>query len=394
MTLKSIDEIGPQKNLSPNSETARINYAVRNRRLFEGQTRELRVDPVSSSIPPVGLNWFRRVATFYPEFMLAERPTLRIADNPRLEGILQEFGRTLFPVLQRSNVDMLKYGLGVIASHHLDPFMFVEYDRDAHYEVVDERGMVIADILVDITGDINDLERLVNVVTYQLDGENSWKQYRFQAGSVGEQLREIELSPRAGRQVALLEHNAQTTSIFDDLKDPIAQLTRIQTAVARLVKRNASPHLYGPSGMLSIDEQGRANLDRDGMFLPVEEGDEAPGYLQWDSKMEAATWQYDSLQMLVYAFSGLSPLLFDPKIQTGVLSGEALRRTALPFLARLNHYARINESAIEMLLAIWNANRAVNGVEVFDFSLADIEVEWAYDRIFEDDESEDSSSES
>jgi len=389
MALKSINEISPQKNLTPNSESARILQAQRDRDLFDGKLHQLNVEYLDSATPPTSINWFRRIAQFYPEFLLAERPQFVVEGNARLEDILTEFGRVFFPPLQRANVHMLTYGLGVLASHPQNPMLFIPFERDKHYEVVDEQGLIVADILISIDGEPTETERILNVYVYEIDGPSTWKQYNWQHGAVGQFLREIPIPPRTGRQVALMDHNQDRTSIFTDLIPLVGQQVRIATGVGRTVKRNSAPHLFGPDGMLTTDAGGRIEIESEGMFLPIQEDDPKPEYLQWDSKVEASQWLFDTSQLMIFAMSGLSPLLFDPSIQTGILSGEALRRAMLPFVARLNHYARINEETIETVLNIWNANRGSNGLEVFSFDPSDIVVEWAYNDIFSEQEDED-----
>ena len=382
--LRDVNEIGPNKTLTPNSELPRINYTVANRRLFLGNFYELQIPAMDANTRALVYNWFRRVATFYPEFMFAQRPTITTG-NPSADEAVRMLECDLYPELQSANIDMLRFGLGVIASHPMYPEMFMAYERDMHYEVVNAMGEVTHDILVDVTGEVTDENRMINVVVYGVDGMATWRQFAYDAGNVGPLQNTFEIPQRAEtRQVILLEPNRACTSIFEDIKDPTAQVGRIATNTARVLKRNANPHLYGPDTMLMKDEKGKVQINSDGMFLPVQQGDVPPGYLQWDSKTDAAKWQHDVCMNAIFAMSGLSPVLFDPGIQTGTLTGVALRRSMLPFVSRLDHYARINDRAIEKILMVWNMNRQVGGNEVFSLNPADIEVEWTYEQVFQD----------
>lgn len=388
MALSNITDIGTNKTLTPNSELPRINYTVANRRLFTGNFVELQIPALDSATRALVFNWFRKAATFYPEFMFAQWPVITTG-NERADEEVRRLAITLLPEMQAANVDMLRYGQGVLATHPTDPTQFVAYERDMHYEVVNRQGEVWADILVDVTGEPTDENRLVNVVVYDYreNGESTWRQFNYDSGNLGPQIASYEIPQRStARQVILLAPNRGKTSIFDDIKDPITQVARIATATARVLKRNSNPHLYGPDTMLQQDENGKTTISENGMFLPMQQGDQIPGYLQWDSKVETAQWSHDVCMNTLFAMTGLSPVLFDPGIQTGTLTGVALRRTMLPFVSRLDNYARVNDRAVERALLTWNANRQVAGGEVYSLNAADINVEWTYESVFQDTE--------
>ena len=393
MALRNVSDIGPNKNLTPNSEVARINYVVANRALYNGNFHELNLDPISSTIPAVSFNWFRKVAQFYPEFMFSQRPEISVEGNERVAEAFADAALQLWPNLQQANLDMIRYGQGLVASHPMDPLQFMTVERDQHYEVVNELGQVTADIIVEETDRATpsntdvalDLERDLNVYVYWVSGESEWRRYRFGSGTVGPLIGTVEIPQRGeGRQVVPLASNPDLRSPYDDIKQPIAQIARIATATAKTLRRNSSPHLYGPDSMLARDTNGAAEISTEGMFLPVQQGDVPPGYLTWESKVEAQSWSHDVCMNAIFAITGLSPVLFDPGIQTGTLTGVALRRTMLPFVTKLDHYARVNERAIQKLIALWNANRGAAGQEVFAFLDRDIDVEWGYEEVFEE----------
>ena len=129
---------------------------------------------------------------------------------------------------------------------------------------------------------------------------------------------------------------------------------------------------------------GRVSIDNNGMFLPLSQGDDAPGYLQWDSNIEAIKWSYEESEALVYSFTGLSKLLFSSSVNTGALSGIALRRSLIPFISRLNGFGREAIEGMKSMVMIYNENRRVLGQEYFQIARDDIEVTLNYDRIFVD----------
>ena len=87
MALQSMNDIRKGQPLNQDTEIARFNSTAMNRRLFSGDFRELGINP-SQEVPyPLRINWFRRVSTFYPEMMFAERPIVTIENNERARSI-------------------------------------------------------------------------------------------------------------------------------------------------------------------------------------------------------------------------------------------------------------------------------------------------------------------
>ena len=239
--LKSIDEIGANKPLNPQNEQDRINYTVANRRLYNGELDGLGIKGVDATTKAIFLNWFRRVSTFYPEFLFSELPDVTIENNAGMTEAFEEQKDHFMEVLGRASVDMLRYGRGVIATNPFYPTLFMQFERDQHYEVVDVFGNVTADILVteDKTNEV------FNFVVYPIDQERDGParlvQYNAAAGGPGAEIRRVDLPARSGRQVTTMAHNPGLLSIFDDMKDPLLQMTRVRTGLAKTLKRNFRP---------------------------------------------------------------------------------------------------------------------------------------------------------
>ena len=73
--------------------------------------------------------------------------------------------------------------------------------------------------------------------------------------------------------------------------------------------------------MLTQDASGKRTLDVKGQFLPLQDGDQIPGYLQWDSKIEAVDKDYQYHLDHVFMMTGLSRVLFEPQFGSGTISG-------------------------------------------------------------------------
>ena len=378
MPLSSFGEIKANNRLTPKNEQERVNTIVKNRRLFDGNFGELSVENIDEGIVGITNNLFRRASTFFPEFMYARRPMITVRDNERLTSFFNDEVSTLLPELAEANIDMLSLGEGVVASHPLDPLSFVAFAPDLHFEVHNRRGENVGDVLIRFRDEEIDVFKYVN------SGESRWEVYENGVANLGPLRRTEKMPPRAGRQVATIMGNSARRSIFNDMKPHVGEMSRSQTALAKTIRRNSNPHLVLPSGAITTNENGQIEIDSEGMVFPVQEGDVDPAYLQWDSNIEAISWQHKENREAALISAALAPVLFNPDIRLGNVTGRALERLAAPFSARLEHYARINETAIEELLVIYNNNRGANGLEVFAFTPADIEIEWGYRAIFED----------
>lgn len=386
--LRSVDEIGANKTINPHSETQRRQLATYNRRLYNGNFVDLRLPNIAQDQLSVNVNWFKTAADFYAQFMFRKQPEITIEGNDRMNEIVQEFLCDFTPSWQFANTDMNVHGYGVITSHPDDPTCFVKFEPDYHYEVIDFYGDFIEDIFISIAGSQMDTERRANVIRYNIDGTSSWNQYDYTEGTLGNRIGSRDIPNRAPiRQTVFLPRNEDKTSLFRDMVKPLSEMVRTYNATSKAVRRNASPHLFGPDSMLTRDENGNYEIDEEGTFFPVpEEAAARPGYLQWDSKVDAVGWLRDNMWEEMLAAANLSPMFFKPDLQSGALSGAALERTVIPFMSQVNNYVQVNQRVIPDLLVVWNENRRVSGRENFSFRRSQVKVEFFTQEIFEDPE--------
>ena len=120
------------------------------------------------------------------------------------------------------------------------------------------------------------------------------------------------------------------------------------------------------------------------MFIPVPEGDSPPGYLQWDSSIEAIQFAWEQHLENALIGAGLNKLLFDPEKLGQLASGTALRRLMLPFLAKVQSLQESNQLGFLAILQLIVANNGAAGGEIFGYEDAAVEIEWGFRDIFED----------
>jgi len=81
------------------------------------------------------------------------------------------------------------------------------------------------------------------------------------------------------------------------------------------------------------------------------------------------------------ALSGLSPVLFDSEKATGIASGVALRRMAIPFVSRVALLKRHCERIMRDLIIAANLAQTAN---ISDIARDDIQFEWSDRALFDD----------
>ena len=393
MALQTMNQIRAGEVLSQDTELGRLNYVAANRRLWAGDFRELGIAPSDDEPNPLRINWFRRVATFYPEMMFAERPTVTIEGNDRAQEALNPYlpsstDPSVFDwweMLENVNVDMLRYGVGIVASDPNDALSFVRFEPDSWYEVIDGRGEHLGDVCIRRRPRVFNKQGRVDVYRFPVDGNPEWLIYELEGDTLGEFLESVVIPDRSGRQVRALSVTVDNTSIFENMKPSVASMSKDVARLDRTLERNSNPHLYGPEGMLEKDPAtGQFKIDPEGMFFPLEEDDQVPGYTQWGSEIEALEWDFNNHERTALVQAGLSPLLFDPAQETNALSGVSLRRTLMPTWARLLRIKERNDSLLRQMILLWNANRRFVSAEVFAFQAGDIRIEWPFMELFED----------
>ena len=109
---------------------------------------------------------------------------------------------------------------------------------------------------------------------------------------------------------------------------------------------------------------------------------------------DAVEFAVKNHENFAYEAAATSRMLFDPEgSNVGALSGQALRRLLIPFYSRVLHLSEINRVALAETLQMLFSNSQLQGLEVPDIALANIEVNWGYSDFFQDLEVEDSEEE-
>ena len=406
MALRSIDELINSGTLAPNSEGERIQAIANNRRLYDGNPTALNLGVIDDDIPAVWVNWFKRVADFYPEFMFSSLPQVTIEGDERAQEFADSVNREVWLALQSVFLDVVRYGYGVVTTHPNFPTQPWSVEPDSHYEVTNPAGETVTDLIVrvrsrNVSRDEQGRQRekvnasydgksRLDVYVYNRDGTAELRTYNYPSGSPGTLLNRVALPPRAKdrRQVVEVSVNPQRMSMFPDIEAAVAEIGRTWTSLARSNRKNLAPHLSGPDSSLEEDDDGNVRLDPNGQFLPRNDGDPEWAYVQFDSKLEPARYSVDLATETVFAMTGLSRFLFSSDNRQNIFrsSATSLRRLMIPFAAKVANMQTHAEDSYERLLDLLNQSRSS---DVLEIDRQAISIYWPFEELWQADDPQD-----
>ena len=413
-------DIGQGMTFPPKSEATRVGAIRNNRALYNGDYTQLgltefnvvtgggtlvnaagqRFGGRASTYSEVGINFFRRIANIYPDFLFSEE-VLPMTGNARLDEFLAAMDAHLTEALWAANVDAQRFGVAVITTDETQRYLRV-IEPDNWFPIVSDSGRLVGDATsVMLTGTHSNSYEVdrPNVVEVSVNDYRSNRRtvvrYEFDNHMLGNVLESAEYDIAPGvRQVALLYNGYSTQmdrglSAFDDIKPVVRSMIESATGLSGSLVKNCLPYIVGPT--LSLLRQHDAPQDADLMsslrYFGIA-GDKPAAdqikYLTFDIAAEGFKFERERNMADLYTLSSLSPILFEVNAHRGDVSGAALKRLLIPFLSRLERIRRSNDEVWAQIITLLNAGRSVTGGEVFDWDPADLEIEWGYKAIFDD----------
>ena len=434
--ISSFDDISTGKPFPPVAAQTRTANIAYNRDLYNGSWARLGIalnDDVANKIFRVKHNWFRTIPAFYSDFIFADGINISYDGESRANELIELYTADIISAGRAAFVDMIRYGTGVMA---YNPFArtITAYEPDSWFRVVNRQlhyeGDVIAFVVdrpsrngVEVSN-----EKLLYVYSLRNDGvdNSTFAIYEYDGAVIGKQIHTQSLSDIANRVANMDSNNNDNSnnvangandanshnsdfpsgltarnifvttmrrmphfnnngvSLYDDIKGPVGEIARRMTGLSGVLQQNQRPHMYGPISSVKQDANGNAQINTQGNFFPLQQGDEKPGYMQWDSDIEAVKadiqWQISQ----IFNVAGLSRYLFaddgDSNQMLTDLSGAAMRRVMLPLYAKLSTYKSEIESAMRQMFVIVGANNA----ERIDIDPRAISFDWQYEELFND----------
>jgi len=144
------------------------------------------------------------------------------------------------------------------------------------------------------------------------------------------------------------EAGAYGRSDYADIDPLQGELNNRVTQRAEVLDSYANPWMFGPKSI--PDEQG--NIKQGDRYIQLEQGEDKPGYLIWDSAQEAVSEEIQDLIQQIVLTAGLSPESFQLAAEGAAESGRALKlrqfRTASAVQMRQIVYGEALQQAVSV----------------------------------------------
>lgn len=156
---------------------------------------------------------------------------------------------------------------------------------------------------------------------------------------------------------------------IDDYSDaePLFQELDVRLSqIARILDKHATPNMFGPKSAIEWDpitNEYRYRTDPNGRYFPVEKGDEKPGYVTWDGKLDASFKQLEKTLDALFFVSSTTPALFSVFGQASgyATSGTALKLRLIAPIAKVNEKRIYLDPAIRRVLLIAQMLEEIQG---------------------------------
>ena len=228
--LESINDISSSKVFPPESDRARVEGIRANRKLYNNDFSPLNVN-IESDTQLKKVNWFRRTATFYSEFLYGNRPTVTLEGNSRFDTLYAASIQSILSCMFYANIDHLRYGTGVVAASPFDPVRLCVYEPDAWFLVRDMQENIVADILAyTMNHGVFGNQRFAKI-TYAYEGDKTtvnYEVFKSNHDGIGELLLSQAYPDRTGRQVLPFFNSYPMpdggVSMYEDMKPSVGKL--------------------------------------------------------------------------------------------------------------------------------------------------------------------------
>lgn len=124
-------------------------------------------------------------------------------------------------------------------------------------------------------------------------------------------------------------------SLVEKLESLLAALNERLTQIDYILWKHADPNAYGPP-------QAAEAIRLGGRYIPVDEGEVVPGYMEWNSQLEAAFKELDKILGLIYQIAETPQWLFGTTVAedgggtgTSHTDGAAIKARFMPILSKV-----------------------------------------------------------
>lgn len=391
-----LSDIAEGNPLIPRSEATRVAKMRLNEQRYNGEAGLVASDDSADSADSViPINWFKRIALSFAEFVYGEHPVITIEGNQEFtDHITSNVASRLFRALFYANVDMQRFGTGVIVepfSNGLDFQCCKGSDWFPLYDDIGER--IIGDVVIRYVKRIfNEPGQAVVDIYHQTENYQERRIYQSNGGNFDRLLSRLDqMEMGMYRRAQTLTNgypiDGYGESVYDEIAPFILELGKKLSELGTNISENSTPDFYGPEDAIEVNEQGEYDLSAARpRYMPVPSGGVPPGYLIYDSNADAIRYFLEQCEEKIFNFSGLTRSMYDPNTLAGNVTGQALRRLLLPFVSRIHLITELNTVAIRGALRAYNEELMMQGMPGYEWNDEDVMIDWGFEDILGDDE--------
>lgn len=370
LTLTNFNFLQMGKAWPPTDERPRLNGYHKNNQLFEGLHelvfRDFGALPIDEVIKT---NWFKRSTTLISDLAVGQPPKITATEQATIDRIIEDnnFHQLTYDVIG----DVLKFGDAVLKVRFDQRGIIERVNPKFWYPVVaaDDGSQVSAHVLAySWTEFIDHVKTDFLRLEVHKKGQIENRLYEVSGGVIGKELplktleRFSDLQPVQKTGVndilvvplhgSLMSNGIFGLSDYHDLEGMVHELEKRLTKTSGTLDKFSNPNISGPDHAFEVDpDTGEPRLTLgDGKYFAISEGDVIPQYLTWDASLAANFSQIEEIKSELMAVGEISPALLGDTKNGLAESGSALKRLALPTLAKVNRLRlRIKKPILETL---------------------------------------------
>lgn len=332
----------------------------------------------------VTLNWYRRLVSFWRDFLFASPPVIDSENEAVQQFITAHLPQVLEAAAGVTENSLIEgVGLYVLTRPGFVAAVRAQnwYPIVRPYDISQKTADVVAYSYSDNPTSQNPQPNRVRVITYT-DGNIKSETFRLSGTSIGGRVGDPEAEVRGPTQAVIPVTSQASQSLYGDSDFP-ALYPLAEEYNARLSKnkivadRHSNPHLAVPEGSFEKNEDGTVTFDTEGMAFPVPQDEANPAYITWDGQLAASFKQIEQVKTSILITTAMASALLGEEFRSSQInSGAALRRLAIPTIERLLTMRARHELALKAVFANMAEHIRATGGSAPVFTEDDVQVTW------------------
>lgn len=163
------------------------------------------------------------------------------------------------------------------------------------------------------------------------------------------------------------------TSIFDGIYDLLEEYNWRVSQISKILDAHSNPSIVGSANLL--DKDYKFNKTESGLFIPIDEGEEKPEYLTWESQLSANFQFIDEIIMkALHYVSILNPSLYGLTKEAANSSAKAIKLKAFRTSSVIENSLKHWEYALKKVLFLAQQIEVLGGNYNYTPALPSVEI--------------------